>query len=145
VLHINSFFSNIRYNKQTDLVEMSTVRFKQKDLKFLGRASMGILEGLGLLAVARDLGTDREFIECNNFTLINLILKIFGPMREKNTTVIILLIQVCVQVENKSMLQANINHNIPFDVCLLQKVKTSWEGKFQSNYACNLFANMNSV
>ncbi|ODM89594.1 UDP-N-acetylglucosamine--dolichyl-phosphate N-acetylglucosaminephosphotransferase [Orchesella cincta] len=83
-----------RYNKLTNNIEMSTVRFKQKDLKFLGRASISILESMGLLAVQRNVGENREYTECNNFTLVNLILKLFGPMHERSTTIIILLIQI---------------------------------------------------
>lgn len=78
----------------TNNIEMSTVRFKEKDLKFLGRASVSVLESLGLLAVKRNLGENKDHIECNNFTLVNLVLKFFGPMHEQSTTIIILLIQV---------------------------------------------------
>jgi UDP-N-acetylglucosamine--dolichyl-phosphate N-acetylglucosaminephosphotransferase len=73
---------------------MSIVRFKEKELKFLGRLSVNTLESLGLLAVSRNVGENKEYMECNNFTLVNLVLKFFGPMHERSTTVIILLIQV---------------------------------------------------
>lgn len=81
---------------------MSTVRFKYKDLKFLGRASIGILESMGLLSVQRNVGENREYMECNNFTLVNLVLKLFGPMHERSTTIIILLIQVKFSEQNSS-------------------------------------------
>jgi UDP-N-acetylglucosamine--dolichyl-phosphate N-acetylglucosaminephosphotransferase len=73
---------------------MSTVRFKERDLKFLGRLSIRALESMGLLAVQRRVGEYGEYIECNNFTLVNLILKLFGPMHEQTTTIILLLLQV---------------------------------------------------
>jgi len=73
---------------------MSTVRFKDKDLGFLGRLSIRILESLRLLAVRRNIGEHKEYMECNNFTLVNLVLKLFGPMHEQTTTIILLLIQV---------------------------------------------------
>lgn len=50
-------------------------------------------ELLKLLEVRRGQDGD-EFIECNNMTLINLVLKILGPVHERNLTVIMLAIQV---------------------------------------------------
>jgi len=70
------------------------VHFKPTDLTFLGRVSINVLESLGLLAVNRNIGEDKQYMECNNFTVVNLVLKFFGPMHERSTTVIILLIQV---------------------------------------------------
>lgn len=49
-----------------------------------------------LLDVRRGQDGDDEFIECNNMTLINLVLKILGPTHERNLTAIMLLIQVMV-------------------------------------------------
>lgn len=37
---------------------------------------------------------DGAFTECNNMTLINLLLKVFGPMHERNLTLLLLLLQV---------------------------------------------------
>lgn len=37
---------------------------------------------------------DDGFIECNNMTLINLVLKVLGPIHERNLTAIMLSIQV---------------------------------------------------
>ncbi|CAG7725709.1 unnamed protein product, partial [Allacma fusca] len=82
------------YNKVTNKIEMSTVRFKQRELRFLGRASISILESLGMLTVHRNLGENREYMETNNFTIVNLTLKLFGPMHEKTATIIILLFQI---------------------------------------------------
>jgi len=73
---------------------MSTVKFKQSELKFLGRFSIRVLESLGLLWVQRDIGENREYMECNNFTLVNLVLKTFGPMNELNATRLLLFIQI---------------------------------------------------
>lgn len=73
---------------------MSTVLFKERELKFIGRLSIYILEKLGLLWVRRNVGENNEYTECNNFTLVNLVLKFFGPLHEKATTIILLLFQV---------------------------------------------------
>lgn len=56
-------------------------------------------ETLWLLDVRRGSEGDDEFIECNNMTLINLVLKILGPTHERNLTAIMLLIQVRVKVQ----------------------------------------------
>lgn len=37
---------------------------------------------------------DGAFTECNNMTLINLLLKVVGPMHERNLTLLLLLLQV---------------------------------------------------
>ena len=41
---------------------------------------------------------DDDFIECNNMTLINLVLKFLGPTHERTLTVIMLIIQVCIRL-----------------------------------------------
>lgn len=53
-----------------------------------------VAETLWLLDVRRGQEGDDEFIECNNMTLINLVLKVLGPTHERNLTAIMLLIQV---------------------------------------------------
>ena len=53
-----------------------------------------VAELLKLLEVRRGQEGDDEFIECNNMTLINLVLKLLGPTHERNLTVIMLIIQV---------------------------------------------------
>ncbi|KAI8143571.1 glycosyl transferase family 4-domain-containing protein [Fennellomyces sp. T-0311] len=59
----------------------------------LGRLALNILYSLGLLKVVKwdDKG---RIEECNNLTLINLVLARFGPMPELNTTKTILCIQI---------------------------------------------------
>jgi len=34
------------------------------------------------------------YVECNNLTLINLMLKFFGPMHEQSLTILLILIQI---------------------------------------------------
>lgn len=53
-----------------------------------------VAELLKLLEVRRGQEDDDEFIECNNMTIINLVLKFLGPTHERNLTTIMLLIQV---------------------------------------------------
>ncbi|TNN72510.1 UDP-N-acetylglucosamine--dolichyl-phosphate N-acetylglucosaminephosphotransferase [Liparis tanakae] len=53
-----------------------------------------VAELLKLLQVQRGQEGDDDFIECNNMTLINLVLKLIGPTHERNLTAIMLIIQV---------------------------------------------------
>lgn len=61
-----------------------------------------VAELLKLLEVQRSQEEDDDFIECNNMTLINLVLKLLGPTHERNLTAIMLFMQVeqgtcCIQ------------------------------------------------
>ena len=58
---------------------------------------------LQLLEVQRGQEEDDEFVECNNMTLINLVLKFIGPTHERNLTTIMLLIQVQAHSNWKSL------------------------------------------
>lgn len=46
------------------------------------------------MTVHQSENEDGAFTECNNMTLINLLLKVFGPMHERNLTLLLLLLQV---------------------------------------------------
>lgn len=46
------------------------------------------------MAVRRSESEDGHFTECNNLTLINLLLKVCGPIHERNLTLLLLLLQV---------------------------------------------------
>ena len=46
------------------------------------------------MTVHQNENEDGAFTECNNMTLINLVLKVFGPMHERNLTLLLLLLQV---------------------------------------------------
>lgn len=67
--------------------------------KFLSKTlnSPQVAELLKLLEVRRSQEGDDDFIECNNMTLINLVLKFLGPTHERTLTVIMLIIQVCIR------------------------------------------------
>lgn len=59
--------------------------------------SLQVAELLKLLEVRRSQEGDDDFIECNNMTLINLVLKFVGPTHERTLAVIMLIIQVCIR------------------------------------------------
>ena len=83
-----------KFNQETDLREMSTVTFKVKELKLPGRLIFQVYEALLLVDVRRYSKDSEEYIECNNLTLINFVLRCFGPMHERTLTIVILCIQV---------------------------------------------------
>ncbi|CAK8687027.1 unnamed protein product [Clavelina lepadiformis] len=83
-----------KFNPKTGLVGMSKARFKSSETKFPGLLILWLAEKLGLVYVEQNLGEDEEYIECNNLTLINFLLKIFGPMHERNLTLLLLSIQI---------------------------------------------------
>ncbi|XP_029399642.1 UDP-N-acetylglucosamine--dolichyl-phosphate N-acetylglucosaminephosphotransferase isoform X2 [Mus pahari] len=53
-----------------------------------------VAENLRLVTVHRGESEDGAFTECNNMTLINLLLKVLGPTHERNLTLLLLLLQV---------------------------------------------------
>lgn len=83
-----------RLNTKTGKLEMSYSKFKTKSLSFLGTFILKVAESLRLVTVHRGESEDGAFTECNNMTLINLLLKVFGPIHERNLTLLLLLLQV---------------------------------------------------
>ncbi|KAJ3589092.1 hypothetical protein NHX12_009940 [Muraenolepis orangiensis] len=83
-----------RLNPSTGKLGMSYSKFKRKDLSKLGNLIVQVAEFLRLLEVNRGQEEDDDFMECNNMTLINLVLKVLGPIHERSLTVIMLLLQV---------------------------------------------------
>lgn len=83
-----------RLNTKTGKLEMSYSKFKTKSLSFLGTFILKVAESLRLVTVHRGESEDGAFTECNNMTLINLLLKVFGPTHERNLTLFLLLLQV---------------------------------------------------
>ncbi|XP_041373345.1 UDP-N-acetylglucosamine--dolichyl-phosphate N-acetylglucosaminephosphotransferase-like [Gigantopelta aegis] len=83
-----------RYNHETDKVEISYTKFKEKDLGFIGKMFLKLYRVCFVLHFKTGVGEDSEFTECNNFTLINLILRFIGPLHEKTLVIILLIFQV---------------------------------------------------
>ncbi|XP_013400232.1 UDP-N-acetylglucosamine--dolichyl-phosphate N-acetylglucosaminephosphotransferase [Lingula anatina] len=83
-----------RYNASTDQVGMSLSTFKTKELHPLGSLFLKTLSIFGLVHLRSGIGEDGEYSECNNLTIINLMLKIFGPMHERSLVMSLLSIQI---------------------------------------------------
>jgi len=96
-----------KYNKEMDSVTPSVALFKKDELKYLGKVSLSILTFIRLVSVKEftvELENDEkepktvDMIECNNLTLINLILRITGPMHERTLTTALIVIQILCSV-----------------------------------------------
>uniref|UniRef100_A0A914RVK6 UDP-N-acetylglucosamine--dolichyl-phosphate N-acetylglucosaminephosphotransferase n=1 Tax=Parascaris equorum TaxID=6256 RepID=A0A914RVK6_PAREQ len=72
-----------RFDAQTDTVGMSFAIFKSTELKPLGALILRLFETFGLLHRRTLKKDDESWIEINNLTMINLVLKIQGPMHER--------------------------------------------------------------
>lgn len=83
-----------RVHETTGLLHCSTVKPNdKKPIGKLGHAALKLLNTVGFLKVFQ-YDEQGGIVECNNLTLINLVLARCGPMSERNTTVAVLIIQV---------------------------------------------------
>ncbi|KAM9299167.1 UDP-N-acetylglucosamine--dolichyl-phosphate N-acetylglucosaminephosphotransferase [Gastrophryne carolinensis] len=81
-----------RLDHDTGRLTMSYSRFKTRDLSKLGNLVVKVTEALHVVDVRRQKG--EEFMEINNMTLINFVLKLIGPANEETLTILLLIIQV---------------------------------------------------
>ncbi|KAM5132342.1 UDP-N-acetylglucosamine--dolichyl-phosphate N-acetylglucosaminephosphotransferase [Mantella aurantiaca] len=82
-----------RFDPPTGKLTMSYSKFKSKDLSEVGALVVKVAETLRVIDVKR-YKSDEEYMEINNMTLINFVLKLIGPTSEKSLTIVLLLIQV---------------------------------------------------
>ncbi|KRY21617.1 putative endochitinase [Trichinella patagoniensis] len=68
--------------------------FRCDQLNFTGKHVMRLYTALGLVSTKVQLVDGVETVTCNNFTLINLLLKFYGPTHEKVLVVRLLIIQL---------------------------------------------------
>ncbi|GCC23152.1 hypothetical protein chiPu_0001545 [Chiloscyllium punctatum] len=83
-----------RLDPRTGKLGMSYSTFKTKDLPRLGDFILRVAEKFHLVEVTRGIGDNKEYIQCNNLTLLNFVLKLIGPTHERTLTIILLFIQV---------------------------------------------------
>lgn len=84
-----------KYDKKLDKVGMSYAKFKKSEVNMIGQIILNIVNKFGIADVKEDLGEDGQFIECSNFTLNNIFLKLCGPMHEQTLTISVLVFQCC--------------------------------------------------
>ncbi|KAF7721794.1 tunicamycin resistance protein [Apophysomyces ossiformis] len=76
------------------LLRCSTVTLEgKKPIHKLGRIVVQLFHSVGLLKAFK-YDEDGHVAECNNFTLLNLVLAHTGPMNERNVTCIVLCLQI---------------------------------------------------
>ena len=88
----------LRFNPATGKLGMSYAVFKMSDLRPLGKLMLSVFSLLRLVQVETGVGEDKKSTRVNNFTLINFVIKVLGPLHERTLTVIMLLIQVSLKI-----------------------------------------------
>lgn len=88
---------------------MSYTKFKTKDLKLLGRLFLFIFKTFYIIDVKETMEDGESYTQINNLTLINLVLKSFGPMNEQYAVIIILLLQVSYFVLHGTSLKLSVS------------------------------------
>ncbi|TRY74710.1 hypothetical protein TCAL_09186 [Tigriopus californicus] len=86
------------FNAETDRVQMSLSVFKQQDLRFWGRWILYVFRMARVIHYREFVKEEEVWVECNNMTLINLVLRICGPMHEQTLTIVLLVFQVFCSV-----------------------------------------------
>ena len=83
-----------RLNPETGKLGMSHSVFKKSDIRPLGKLILSVFSLLRLVQVEDGVGEDKKSVRVNNFTLINFVIKMLGPLHERTLTTIMLGIQV---------------------------------------------------
>jgi len=80
-----------KYDGKTDLLHISTTEFRLEDLNTPGRLMVTVLRKLRLISWHTKAD---GIVRTNNFTLINFVLVIFGPVHERVVTQMLMGFQV---------------------------------------------------
>ena len=73
---------------------MSLAKEKLQQLNGIGKVLIKLVKLLRVTYVKEYTENDIEYVEFNNLTLINLVLKLFGPCHERNLTCYLLAFQI---------------------------------------------------
>lgn len=84
-----------KYDSKVDLLNYSTIVFKESELKSLGKIMFQIFKTLRMINVK---SSKEGLIECNNFTLINFFIMMTGPIHEKKLTTYLLVFQIVCSI-----------------------------------------------
>jgi len=91
-----------KYCPESDTVGMSKAVFQASQMKFPGALVLKLFSSFNLVNVkyykVENEEESVEMVECNNLTLINFVLKLTGPLNERNLTILLLVIQVLCSV-----------------------------------------------
>ncbi|GFO32987.1 UDP-n-acetylglucosamine--dolichyl-phosphate n-acetylglucosaminephosphotransferase-like [Plakobranchus ocellatus] len=83
-----------RLNHETGKLDMSFSMYKADSLGSVGQFFIKLFDFFKLVTIRRNVGDGGMYTEVNNLTLINLALRIFGPLHEKKLVTILLVLQV---------------------------------------------------
>ena len=75
-----------RYNKETDKVEMSLAEANVAELSGIGKIVIKLFKILPIAYVKEYRENGILYVKFNNLTLINLMIKVFGPLHERTLT-----------------------------------------------------------
>lgn len=78
-----------KFNSKTDKLEISVTKFKYSELSFLGKFMVNVFRLFRIISWQEKNG----YVTTNNFTLINLVLFLIGPLHEEKLTVILIIVQ----------------------------------------------------
>ncbi|XP_065358114.1 UDP-N-acetylglucosamine--dolichyl-phosphate N-acetylglucosaminephosphotransferase [Calliphora vicina] len=81
-----------KYDPKSDLLHISTTEFHKNELNILGKIMVTVFKALKLITW-QEMPDGR--VITNNFTLINFVLVVFGPVHEKVVTQMLMAVQVC--------------------------------------------------
>lgn len=84
-----------KYDSKSDLLHISTTEFHVDELNILGRIMVTVFKALKIISW-QQLPDGR--VITNNFTLINFVMVVFGPVHEKVVTQMLMGVQVCCTV-----------------------------------------------
>ncbi|TKR86448.1 hypothetical protein L596_011040 [Steinernema carpocapsae] len=87
-----------KFDPEANVVGMSFAEFKASEVKALGRIALKIFSILGFLHREDFVKDGEAWIRINNLTILNLILKFTGPMREDNLTKTFLGVQIAFSI-----------------------------------------------
>lgn len=81
-----------KYNPDTDLLESSKTIFRYSDLNVLGKIFAKLFKILHIIEWHEDKD---GIVTSNNFTIINFVIKLYGPIHERNLTNVLIFLQIC--------------------------------------------------
>lgn len=83
-----------RLNPQTNKLESSTVVIVDfRRLKPIGKLIIKVFSTLRIIKIVKIPSSDNPSMICTNFTLLSILLNLFGSMREDNLTILLMIIQ----------------------------------------------------
>ncbi|XP_011500392.1 PREDICTED: UDP-N-acetylglucosamine--dolichyl-phosphate N-acetylglucosaminephosphotransferase [Ceratosolen solmsi marchali] len=80
-----------RYDPEIDKLNPSLTVFRKNDLNILGKLIMSIFKAFKIVQWQED---SEGVVTCNNLTILNFVLILFGPLKESTLTKILLIIQI---------------------------------------------------